>query len=231
MINFKHLVGIISVTAILLVPGTAQAAAFRPGEVIRYAVKQGFIKAGEATLEFRGETYRDGRKYTLIIFNAKGFNFRDEERIFVDGKTFLPQLVLRDLNIFGSVENIMEEYDQAAGTIRITKVAGGRSSDQLIQKKGPVENIFAFLYRYRLQGDLDPKASFSLNIPTMDLTMSGEKERVFNTAGTAYPALLISTVPAKYSIWMDKGLHHLPLRIGGAIGIANTMMTMIEYKE
>jgi hypothetical protein len=30
---------------------------------------------------------------------------------------------------------------------------------------------------------------------------------------------------------MDTGSRHLPLRIAGSVGIANTVMTLIEHKE
>ncbi len=209
----------------------ASTPVFKPGEVIRYTVKQAGVKAGEATLTFTGETYRDGKKYTLIIFSAKGFNFFDEERIFVDGKTFLPQLVIRDLNIFGNKENIMEEYDQLTGSIRVTKVAGDRTSVQVLDKKGPVDNIYGFIYRYRRDTAADSPGSFDVRLPTLDVKISPVHDLDFNAAGKTYRATLLRSVPSKYSIWMDKSAKRLPLRIAGAIGIANTVMTLIGYAE
>ena len=213
-------------------PVFAATAPFKKGETIRFAVKQMAIKAGEATLVFKGDTYRDGKKYTLIVFTAKGFNFYDEERIFIDGKTFLPEVVIRDLNIFGSKENIMEEYDQARGRIKITKMlAGHESTSRVIEKKGPIDNIYGFIYRYRMQEKTAKDETFDVRLPTLDVKIAGVKEMDFNAAGKTYKAVLMNSVPSKYSIWMDKSAKRLPLRIGGAIGIANTVMTMIEYKE
>lgn len=213
-------------------PAYAQTAPFRKGETIRFSVKQMAVKAGEATLVFEGDTYRNGQKYTLIVFTAKGFNFYDEERIFLDTKTFLPQIVMRDLNIFGSREQIREEYDQSLGTIKVTKMSEGRDPTSLIiEKKAPIDNIYGFIYRYRMQKDLVKDEKFELHLPTLDVNISGVKDVAFNAAGKKYQALLLQSIPSKYSIWMDKSKKHLPLRIGGAIGIANTVMTMIEYKE
>ena len=233
MTSFKHLPVILCAAFLVGCPAVhAQTAPFKKGETIRFSVKQMAVKAGEATLVFKGETYRDGKKYTLIVFTAKGFNFYDEERIFVDGKTFLPQIVMRDLNIFGGREQIMEEYDQVKGTIKVTKMLEGHEpTSVVIKKNAPIDNIYGFIYRYRMQEKLVKDETFDIHLPTLDVKISGVKDVDFNAAGKAYKAVLLSSVPSKYSIWMDKSEKRLPLRIGGAIGIANTMMTMIEYKE
>lgn len=210
----------------------AQTAPFRKGEAIRFSVKQSFMKMGEATLVFEGDTERNGKKCTLIVFTAKGFNFYDEERIFVDGVTFLPQVVMRDLNIFGNKEKIVEEYDQALGRIKVTKTVEGHApAVTVIEKKGPIDNIYGFIYRYRKQEKLVKDEKFDVRLPTLDLKITGVKDMEFKAAGKTYQAVLLNSVPPKYSIWMDKSEKRLPLRIGGAIGIANTVMTMIEYKE
>ncbi len=219
-------------SAALVLPAFAAATpAFKPGEVIRYTVKQAGVKAGEATLTFSGETYRDGKKYTLIIFSAKGFNFFDEERIFVDGNTFLPRLVIRDINIFGNKEKIMEEYDQVTGSITVTKIAGERTTVQVLDKKGAVDNIYGFIYRYRRETAVDSPQKFDVHLPTLNVTIAPVHDLDFNAAGKTYKATLLRSVPSKYSIWMDKSEKRLPLRIAGAIGVANTVMTMIGYKE
>ncbi|HAL91651.1 MAG TPA: hypothetical protein DCM68_01340 [Verrucomicrobia bacterium] len=205
------------------------AAPFAKGEVIHYAIKKVGIKVGEATLEFKGETKRDGKKYTLIVFTAKGFNFFDEERIFVDGKTFRPKFVDRDLNIFGKKAKVTEEYDQAAGTVTITKVAKGGTTVQVLEKTGPIDNIYGIIYRYRIHGGFDREERFEVALPALDITMAGVKNMKFKAAGKTYQSLLLRSVPSQYSIWMDRGPAHLPLRIAGAVGLANTVMTMVEY--
>ena len=214
-----------------LAAGAAQAVApFAKGEVIRYGIKKMGVKVGEATLEFKGKTEHDGKTYALIHFSAKGFNFVDDERIFVDGKTYLPAVVIRDLNIFGKKEKIVEEYDQAAGRIKVTKVAKGKTTVQILEKEGPIDNLYGFIYRYRVQGGLNREERFKVALPTLDVSIAGVKEMRFKTAGKTYQALLLRSVPPKYSIWMDQGPGHLPLRIVGAVGLAKTVMTMIEYQ-
>ena len=217
--------------AVACTAGAAPAAApFAKGEVIRYGIKKMGIKVGEATLEFAGETVRDGKKYTLIVFLAKGFNFYDEERIFVDGKSFLPKLVVRDLKIFGKKEKFTEEYDQKAGTITITKVAKGKTTVRTLAKTGPIDNIYGFIFRYRLHGGFGLEERVNVALPAMDVAIAGVKNLKFKAAGQTYPVLLLQSVPAQYSIWMDRGPAHLPLRIAGAVGFAKTVMTMVEHQ-
>jgi hypothetical protein len=216
---------------LFMAPSVVHALPYGPGEKIRYAIKQSAVKVGEATLEFQGETYRDGKKYTLIVFTSKGFNFYDEERIFVDGATLMPLRVIRDLNIFGKKEQIMEDYDQASGTIRVTKVAHGETTEQVLKKEGAIDNIYAFLYRFRGQSEFKKDATYDLKLPTLDINIAHIKSMTFNAAGKVYQASLMRSIPPKYSIWMDESDKHLPLRIAGSVGIANTVMTMIAYEE
>ena len=221
--------GVLFLLVSLVASAGHAGAPFAKGEMIRYAIKKMGIKVGEATLALEGETRRDGKKCVLIVFTAKGFNFYDEERIYVDGETFLPKVVLRDLNSFGKTAKVTEEYDQVAGTVTITKVAKGKTTVRILEKTGPIDNIYGFIYRYRLHGGFDREERVQVALPAMDVTVAGVKNLEFKAAGETYQALLLRSVPSQYSIWMDRGTAHLPLRIAGAVGFAKTVMTMVEY--
>src|SRR5437016_1109731 len=106
------------------------AAAIKPGEKISYNVSQMGMKIGEATLTFSGEQSYQGKKAVLIVFHAKGFNFLDDEQIYVDPVSYKPVAVLRDLNIFGNKEKIEEKYSE--GHVKISKDARGGPSEQTI---------------------------------------------------------------------------------------------------
>jgi len=200
------------------------------GETIRYAIKQGPLKVGEATLSYEGETDLKGQKAVLITFTSKGPAFFDNEKIYVDPVTFRPIKVFRDLKIFGGREKITEDYT-ASGKIRITKDVDGKITETLLEKEGPVDNIYGFIYRYRLQSDPDLKAKFDVRLPTVDLVMRVASQAKFKAGGKTYDAVQMKSVPDNYTIWIGKGAQRLPLRIGGAIGIANTVMILIgvEY--
>jgi hypothetical protein len=212
-------------------PAFAQAAPFQTGEKICYNVKQFAVKVGDATLELKGDVYLEGKKYTLILFRADGFNFYDEERVFVDGATWLPQHVLRDLNIFGKKEQIAEDYFHQDGYVRVTNVSDGKTVVQRLNTKGPVDNIYGFIYRYRLGGKFDTGESFALQLPTTRVNLKFVEAMDFKAAGTTYKAVLLKSVPAKYSLWFDTGTKRLPLRIAGAVGMSNTVMTMVDCEK
>jgi hypothetical protein len=237
MIKFNGLAFILA-AAVLALPVTAAAdpAPFARGERIMYSVKQMGVKAGDAVLEFKGDAYLDGKKLTLIVFTAKGFNFFDEERIYVDPVTFSPVKVLRDLNIFGNKENIMEEYPRDKGTIRVTRTADGKTTVKDIEPPSSgdgnarVDNIYGFLYRLRQGNPVKVGSRSELHLPTLNLMISGVKRVDFNAAGKKYNAVMLQSVPSKYTIWFDEGPQRLPLRIAGALGLSNTVMVMTGYQ-
>ena len=217
--------------ALLAAPSMAQAVPFQKGEKICYSVKQFGIKAGDATLELKGNSYLEGKTYTLILFKAEGFNFYDEERIYVDGATWLPERVLRDLNIFGKKEKIAEEYFPKDGYVRVTNISDGKTVVRRLDTKGPVDNIYGFIYRYRLVGKFKLGENFEMQLPTTRVNIKLVEAMAFKAAGKTYQAVLMKSDPAKYSIWFDKGERRLPLRIAGAVGLSNTVMTMVECEK
>jgi hypothetical protein len=217
--------------ALLTAPTLSQAAPFEPGEKICYNVKQFAVKVGDATLELKGDTFVDAKKYTLILFRADGFNFHDEERIYVDGTTWLPQHVSRDLNIFGKKEQISEDYFHQDGYVRVTNVSDGKTVIRRLNTKGPVDNIYGFIYRYRLSGKFNKGESFAMQLPTTKVNLKFVENMDFRAAGQNFKAVLLKSVPAKYSLWFDTGAKRLPLRIAGAVGISNTVMTMVDCEK
>ncbi|NTV28949.1 MAG: DUF3108 domain-containing protein [Candidatus Omnitrophica bacterium] len=204
------------------------AVRYSPGEVIHYNIKQLGVKAGEASLTFVGETQLDGTKVVLIRFASRGPAFFDNEDIYLDPQTFRPVRVQRDLKIFGGHERIEEDY-RTEGQVRIRKDADGKVTETVLSTKGPVDNIYGFIYRYRAEGDFSVQKSFAIRLPTVELTMKVIDDGSFKAVGQVFRAAIIRSVPAKYTIWMDKGEKRLPLRIAGAVGLGNTVMTMTGY--
>lgn len=201
------------------------------GEKITYAIKQMGIKAGDATLSYVGPTEKDGKQYVLIIFLADGLNFYDEEKIYMDPQGFYPQIVERDLNIFGSKERITEYYDAPKGVVRIVKAADGKTSEQVIEKPGQLDNIYCFIYRYRRDGNFKVGDTLTVNLPTLDLKIKLEKETRISAAGKKYDAFFMQSDPSKYRLWFDKSDQRLPLRIDGAVGVGSTSMSMRKYES
>lgn len=209
---------------------TAADAPFVSGETIHYSIKQMGVKVGKASLVFEGEKNLDGRKTLLIVFTAQGIKFYDQERIYVDPQTFRPVRVVRDLDIFGRKEKIVEAYGHD-GRVHVRKNAGGKLNAWTLPRQGAIDNIYGFIYRYRQQASGFRGEKFNLSLPTLDVVMQPANEMNFRVGRDIYRAVLIKSVPSRYSIWMDTSPRRFPLRIAGAIGLANTVMTMVNHEE
>jgi len=189
------------------------------------------VKAGEATLEYRGTQKLDGQDAVLIIFRAEAINFLDEEKIFVDPVTFLPIRVERDLNIWGAKEKIIEYYDQNKFEVKVVKNSGGKITELVIKKDAAVDNIYSFLYRYRRSGAFTVGETLHLNLPTQSVDLTLKSRQKIDAAGKTYDAYYLESKPEKYCLWFDTGESKIPLRIDGAISFGNTAMIMRKYEK
>ena len=221
---------------LLLFSGTGIAVAqsgslpFQPGETVTYAIKKLGVKAGEATLVFKGLEQHQGKSFYRISFTARAMNFLDEENIFVDPQTLYPVRVERNLNIFGRKEKILEIYDHVKGEIQIIKVFKGKETRQTLQKTGPVDNIYCFLYRFRQETAIDQKKSFEMKLPTKDVKLEFVKPDELKIGNKTYQTLYLQSDPKEYKLWFDSGAKKVPLRIDGAMGIASTSLVISDYK-
>lgn len=204
---------------------------FSTGEKITYSIKKIGVKAGEATLAFEG-TYRlNTKKAYLIVFTVRGLNFFDEEKIFVDPDTFYPVLVERNLNIWGKKEKISEHYLSGQGQVKIIKNAGGKISEQTIEKKGKLDNIYSFIYRYRQSGTFQLGENLLMNLPTKDVNLKLKEVTKLKAAGKKFDAYYMTSDPSQYEVWFDNSAKKIPLKINGAVGFGDTTMVMVDYKE
>ncbi len=213
-------------TLILAALSTVCLANFiKPGEKIYYKIVQLGIKTGRASLTFAGPRIYRQKKLILIVFQAQALNFFDQERIFLNPSDFMPLFVERNLNIFGKKEKITEEYGQ--GYIRIIK----GKSQQTINSAGWPDNIYAFIYRYRCQGTFQIGDTLAIHLPNKDINIRLVKQNSVDAAGKGYDAFYMESDPADYKIWFDTSAKKIPLRISGAIKMANTVMVMTKYEN
>ena len=209
--------------------GIVFAAPFKPGEKIHYNVSQLGLKVGQATLTFVGSQEYRGHQTIRIDFHAQGFNFLDHEQIYLAPETLRPLFVERDLNIFGSRENIVEEY--SPGQVKIVKKASGKIIQQVIDKKEWMDNIYAFIYRYRLSGKFELNDTLDTNLPTKSIKIKLLRKEAVVAARTRYNTYYLESDPAQYRIWFEDSDKKIPLRIKGSIGLTNTSMMMTGYEE
>jgi len=201
------------------------------GETIEYSVKKIGIKAGEAVLKFEGPTDYQGKPYYVISFKVNAPTIADEEKIYADTQTFYPAFVERDVRYLGNHEKISEAYDQAKGEVKITKVADGKTEEQVIKKEGAIDNIYCFIYRQRKNGKFKVGESFSTKLPTLDLVINSVKLTTVSAGGKEYDAFYMQSVPAKYKLWFDTGELRIPLQINGAAGMGDVAMIMSKYSS
>jgi len=200
-------------------------------ETIHYSIRQiGYD--GEATLTLVGPKDYKEHKTVLIVFKAHGANFSDEENIYVDPVTYKPLFVERDfsLGIFGHGKTL-EEYNSSKGEIIITKTDGDHISKQIINKAGSVDNIYGFIYRYRREGSFKMGDVLDMILPTKDLKIKLTSREMLKIGDKSYDSYYMESQPGRYKIWFDASEHKWPLRITGAIGLINSVMTMTGYEE
>lgn len=222
----KRLAVLFLFAGVLLISSPLFAQPFKPGEKITYQVEKISVPAGTATVEFKGEKDIGGRKALLIVFTADGPKFYDQEMIYVDPESFQPVHVDRDVNIFGKKEKITEEYDLKKGSVKITKIAGGKMTTQVIEKGQALDNIYGFIYKYRLKGSFKIGDSFNLNLPTKDVKIKLIKQYDISAGGKNYNTFLMQSEPRRYNVWFDSSPQRIPVRIDGGVGFGRTTMVL-----
>jgi len=227
MLKFLKILCLLLISVCLSLPASASDYPFAVGETIHYDIKK-FFKVGEASLTFNGPQNYKGQEIVLITFQATSLNFLDEEKIYLDKQTFLPLFVERNLNIFGRIEKISEHYDQTRGVVRVIKEADGKTEEQAIERGKPIENIYGFIYRYRIKGDYTLGEKFAITVPTKDVEIKLIGKTTVKAADKKYSAYFMQSDPKQYDIWFEDGPGKLPLRIDGSAGMGKTAMIMRE---
>ena len=208
-----------------------EALPFAKGEKITYTIKKMGVKAGETILVFEGQVEVHGQLAYLIYFKADGANFLDEEKIFVDTKTFLPVRVERNVNVFGRKEKIIEIYDQKKYLVKIVKtMRNNRIEEQAIQKDRPIENLYGFIYRYRTEGEFTIGDALQMNLPTANVKLKLLKKDKVKVENKEQEAFYMESDSKKYKVWFDGTDKKVPLKIDGAVGFGSTSMIMRDYQ-
>ena len=228
----------------VLCPNALHAASLQDfvGEKITYDIKKLGLNVGKATIEMKGLVNppfkkRTDKKYVLIIFTSEGLKFYDREKIYLDPATLLPWKVYRQVRIFGREERLEESYDLQKGLVRIEKEVYNpknpedpkRETMEII-KENVLDNIYGFIYRYRLQGLFVEGENVDITLPTKDVTMTLKGTREIKVEDTKKQAYYLESDPKQYRVWFDQTTK-VPLKIDGAVGFGSTSMVMVEYEK
>jgi len=203
---------------------------FLKGEVIHYDIEKFKLKVGEATLVYNGVVEIQGKEALSITFTANGFKFLDEEKIYIDPKTFYPILIKRNVIMFGKEEKIMEFYDLKKGKVRIVKTAKGKTTEQVIEGGRQFDNIYGFIYRHRQLSSSDQDKVLNIHLPTRDLQFELVQRSTFSIEGREFNADHMYSIPKKFELWFDNGPKRIPLKIRGALGFGNMSMVFKDRR-
>jgi len=210
--------------------------AFKTEEEIQYDIKKMGMTVGQATIAYSGlvdvQLGNDQVGQRIVItFTAKAMNFYDREMIYLDPETYYPVTITRDLNLWGKKERITESYDQKKGYVKVTKVAQGKQTEKVIEKKEMLDNIYGFIYRYRREGTFEKGQTLKLNLPTKDVAILLVKTVEVEAADQTFEAYYMESVPKQYRIWFDQSSQKVPLRIDGAVGFGKTSLVLKGYSH
>ena len=124
----------------------------------------------------------------------------------------------------------MEKYQPQEGKVVVTKTAGDKISEQVIEKKGKLDNIYSFIYRSRLKENFNIGDQFKLYLPTQDVAISLVEKNTLKAAGKTFDTYFMQSDPKKYRVWFDTSAKRIPLRIDGAVGFGDTSMILEGYQ-
>lgn len=230
MINSKQLLMCVVFIGIIFLTMDVNAQNHFVGEKVTYDIKKMGVKVGTTVIEYQGLKDFEGIQTVLITVQISALNFKDNEEIYADPTTLYPIAVKRDLNIWGKKEVIVEYYDHTKGEVRVVKTANEEIEEASLQKKGPIDNLYCFIYRYRRQGQFVLNENIQMNLPTKDVVVSVQEKDVVKIDGQKKDSYRLQSESKEYQMWFGVDQMRIPLRIDGAVGIGKTAMIMSSYQ-
>lgn len=204
---------------------------FKVGEEITYVVKKLGVSVGESKLIYKGPQELNGQPVELIILQTNIIKFNGEERIYLDADKLLPILVERDIELFGKKELIAERYNQTTGDVEITNTTKGKTTTQVIHKGGRVDNVQAFIFRYRRNGNYTFGEKLMMPLPLVDVELELTGEEKIDLMDENFDVYSMKGSPKNLRIWFDKSPQHVPIRIDGKFGIGNVSFILKDYQS
>lgn len=194
------------------------------GEKISYQVKLGILPVGKAEFENKGVTDLDGIAVHLVNLRTTLARFRDDELIYCLPDSLLPVRVERNINFWPKKEKIIEEYDQSAFTLKITREEGKSRSGQVIKKDKAIHNAVLLPYYVRTVPDLKEGWRMNVQLPTHNFTVYlASLEEVKVPAGT-FKAYHFMSEPRKFEIWISADEKRIPLKLKGTSSAGYTLL-------
>jgi hypothetical protein len=204
---------------------------FVPGETIDYDVRLHRLRIGRAQLSYQGIVDNKATKVISITFLTDVANLYDLEMIYADINTFNPLWVIRELNFFGAIERIEEDYARRPNSVYIAKLRGRKSTTRTIDSDYLFQHVITSLYQFRTLKGFSIGSEFVLNLPLTKIKLVVKKIEEIRVPAGKFQAVYIESIPKKYKIWLSADANRIPLRVEGIISFAPAAMTMTGYRS
>ena len=205
----------------------AKLAVKRVAENITYTVSP--LK-GKAQYRDAGIVQLNAKPAQLVIFETHVGGFDDVEKIYSDPESFLVMRVERDVSGWFGKEHIVEEYDQANFTGKISKFKGDKKTEEtLIKADGPIYNAIILPFYQRKGAPFDKGWSQTFRVPKkIDVKLTGIEQLAID--GRTYEAYRFSGAPGQFDFWISKEKPYVPLKIKGG-GVFKYTMLLNDYSS
>jgi hypothetical protein len=199
---------------------------FKEGETLVYDVYSAGIKTGQSRLTFHGERPFNDESAYYITFSTELPFFKDYEDIYAEKSSFLPLRIKRKIEKMGglSIEEIEEEYDQAAFSVTINKKGAFSTRKTIIQKDAPIHNAILLTYLCRANPKLLYKDSFKAVLPTQKFHIKISGEETIEIPLGKYLTDVFESQPPNFTFYLSKDEDRLPVKIVSHTALSYTMI-------
>lgn len=204
---------------------------FQENETITYTIKLRGLSIGRAALTYKGIAELEGKKVHCVVFTTDTVNFKDTETMYADIDNFLPLKIQRDINNWGKKISIIEEYDQANNSIKITRLNNHENIVKEIKQDDKIQNVILSTFLRRKTGDFVLGGEFPVTLPLNKIIMRITKDTSVQAPYGTYAAHLLESFPKGYQIWFESSPKHIPVKISGPFMLGKVVMVMTDYKE
>ncbi len=200
----------------------------RIGERIVYDIRLGRLRVGQSVFNFVSKSYVNGVLLNYMFFETHVPQFTDTEAIYSDPDTFLPVRIERKISKLLARENIVEEYNQKAFTLTITRKKTSGDKQEILQKSRSIQNAILLPHQIRTVPDLHVGQTFAYGLPNYDLLVKLVSIEDVETPAGTFKAYHFESDPKKIEFWIKADDSRIPVKIQGS-GAFGYSMVMKEY--
>ncbi len=200
------------------------------GETVVYDVIYKRVRIGRATLACLPDVLLGSVLVSHVSFKTQVMRFQDLENIYCDLKTMLPLRIERDIQQLFAKERIVEEYNQSAYAVKITKTKGSRSEVLEFKNDGPIHNPIIFPYSVRLNPDLEVGWKDAIRLATRSYTIKLVAIESVSVPAGNYQAYHFASEPRSFDIWISADQNSVPIKMRGD-GMFGYTLLMRKYSQ